>query len=72
MNPHKVMAIRALNEMRSDEAARAGWALRKLSEERLKEKPPGGVLTYQQLLNYYDGLDDPINKAIAWVEAQPD
>lgn len=72
MNPHKVMAIRALNELRSEEAARAGWALRKVPRERLSEKPPGSVLTYQQLLDYYDSLDEPILKAIAWVEAQPD
>lgn len=72
MNQHKVLAIRALNSLRSEEAARVGWAMRKITAKEMDQKPIGCVLTHRQLLDYYHSLDEPIDAAIAWIESFPD
>ncbi len=72
MNPHKVLAIQALHGLRSDEAARVAWAMRRITPKEMDQRPIGSALTHRQILDYYHSLDEPIDAAIVWIESLPD
>jgi len=70
MNQHQALAIRALNNMKSDDAARARRAFANYSPAAMRQEYGSSGQTCAQILASYELQDDAIEKAILWVAAQ--
>jgi hypothetical protein len=70
MNGHKELAIRALENMRGDDAARARSEFRGLTTKQMQEQYGQSGKTRAQVLAKYEGHDAEVQAAIDWVKAQ--
>lgn len=70
MNGHKELAIRALENMMGDDAARARIEFRGLTIKQMQEQYGQSGRTREQVLAEYEGYEAKVRAAIDWVKAQ--
>lgn len=70
MNPHKALAIRALQSMRGDDSTRARNAFRNCTPEQMQQEYGESGRTRAQILAEYEEHDAAVQAAIDWVEAR--
>ena len=66
----RALAIRALQNMRGDDAARARSACRHRTPEQMQEQYGQSGMTYTQMLAHYEAHEAEINVAIEWVKSK--
>lgn len=70
MNIHKDLAIRALQNMKGDDSARARAAFRNFNSTQMNEPHGQSGKTRAQILSEYEEYDNKVDAAIKWVSAQ--
>jgi hypothetical protein len=69
VNEHQQLAIRALEDMRGDDLARAKRAFAGMTSAQMKEQHGQSGKTRAQVIAEYVEHEATINAAIRWVEA---
>lgn len=69
-NPHKDLALHALDQLRSDDLARARRAFANHTPEQMQQEYGESGKTCAEILADYESFNGEINAAIAWVQAQ--
>jgi hypothetical protein len=69
MNPHRELTIRALEQMKGDDTARARSAFRSCTLEQMGTEYGESGKTRAQILEEYEAHDAKVDAAIAWVKA---
>lgn len=70
MNAHQDLAIRALQNMIGDDAARARHAFQNYTPEEMGHEHGESGSTRAQVLAGYEAHDRKINQAIEWVKTR--
>ena len=70
MNEHQKLAIRALENMGSDNTYRARAAFRNYTPEQMQEQYGQSGQTPAQILAGYEAHDAKVDAAIKWVKEQ--
>ena len=70
MNQHQELAIRALQNMRGDDTARARAAFRGLSFAGMQEQHGHSGKTRAEILAEYEAHDAKVEAAIAYIRSQ--
>lgn len=68
----KQMTLKALDQLKGDDAERARWAFRGCSEEEMQLMHGGSGKTRRQILDEYEEHERAVRSAIDWVNRQPD
>ena len=68
MNEYKNLAIRALEQMRGDDLARARVAYKNMPPELMQKQCGLSGKTHAELLAEYESHESKINAAIQWVK----
>lgn len=68
MNEHKQLAIRALEQMRGDDLARARLSFRGMTPEQMKQPFGQSGKSHAEILSEYERYEAQINAAIHWVK----
>lgn len=69
MNPHKQLAIRALENMRGDDLVRARRAFSRYTATQMNMPYGQSTQTPAQILREYEKHDREINEAINWIRS---
>lgn len=70
MNAHQELAIRALNNLRGDNLARARRGFAGHTPEQMAQQYGQSGETCAEILASYEAHEANVNAAIAWVQAQ--
>lgn len=70
MNAHQKIAIRALEQCKGDDTARARHAFSRFTPEEMNEQHGEIGKTRAEILAEYERADAEIDAAISWVRAQ--
>jgi len=70
MNKHKELALRALSNMRGDDAERARRAFSRFSPKEMKEPHGYSGKTRAQILAEYEEHEAAVDAAIIWLKSQ--